>query len=163
MEITPYATCGQGESTMIDVIERLEAAMPSDKDTQLAQQASRALARRTEEDLKVRLEDGNELVLPKAATRLLNHILTEMSQGNAVTIIPLHAELTTQEAADILNVSRPYLIKLLTEKRIPFHMTGTHRRIKFTDLHSYEAETEKKRKKAMDDLAKQAQELNLGY
>jgi excisionase family DNA binding protein len=149
---------------MSDILDqRPEPAVPSTKDTELAREASRTLARRLGEELKVNLDDGTVLVLPKAATRLLSYLLTEMSQGNAVTIIPLHAELTTQEAADILNVSRPHLIKLLEAVKIPYHMAGTHRRIKFSDLRAYEEQSEAQRKAAMEELARQAQELRLGY
>jgi excisionase family DNA binding protein len=80
-----------------------------------------------------------------------------------VTLIPIHAELTTQEAADYLNVSRPYLIKLLNAQRIRYHMAGTHRRIRFTDLESYRKNAEKEREAAMQELAKQAPELGMGY
>ena len=149
---------------MLDITERPEPAMPSADDSRLALEASRTLARKAPDtELKVTLEDGSELVLPKAATRLLGYILTEMSQGNAVTIIPLHAELTTQEAADLLHISRPHLIKLLTAKKLPFHMAGSHRRIKFNDLRAYENEVEKTRREAMQELANQAQELGFGY
>ena len=86
-----------------------------------------------------------------------------MAQGNAVTIIPIHAELTTQEAADFLNVSRPYLVRLLEQKKMPFHMVGTHRRVRFEDLMAFKASFEKSRREAMDELATQAQELGMGY
>ncbi|RJT42673.1 helix-turn-helix domain-containing protein [Mesorhizobium waimense] len=86
-----------------------------------------------------------------------------MGQGNAVTIIPVHAELTTQEAADYLNVSRPYLIRLLEEGKLPFNMVGTHRRVKFSDLAAYRNNAEEERKKVMEELAAQAQELGMGY
>jgi excisionase family DNA binding protein len=121
------------------------------------------LAPKAEAELKIKLDDRTQLTLPKAATRLLHYLLTQMSLGNAVTLIPIHAELTTQEAADYLNVSRPYLIKLLNAQRIRYHMAGTHRRIRFTDLESYRKNAEKEREAAMQELAKQAQELGMGY
>ena len=148
---------------MTDLIERPETAVPTPRDTELATRASQVLARQAGAEVKVRLDDNTEVTLPKAATRLLHYLLTQMSLGNAVTLIPIHAELTTQEAADYLNVSRPHLIKLLTTKRIPFHMAGTHRRIKFSDLEAYRKNAEKERETAMEELAKQAQELGMGY
>jgi excisionase family DNA binding protein len=103
------------------------------------------------------------LTLPVAAARLLEHLLTEMAHGNAVTLIPVHAELTTQEAADYLNVSRPYLIRLLEENAIRFHKVGTHRRVRFQDLKAYKERIDAKREKAMNELVAEAQELGLGY
>ena len=148
---------------MTDLMERPETEMPTPQDTELATRASQVLARRAEAEVKVRLDDNTEVTLPRAAARLLHYLLTQMSLGNAVTLIPIHAELTTQEAADYLNVSRPHLIKLLTMKRIPFHMAGTHRRIKFSHLEAYRKHAEKERETAMEELAKQAQELGMGY
>jgi len=77
--------------------------------------------------------------------------------------VPSHAELTTQEAADLLNVSRPHLVKLLEEGVLPFHKTGKHRRVLFADLMCYREQREGASHAAMDELAKQAQELRLGY
>lgn len=137
--------------------------VPSAHDAELALEASRTLAAKAEAELRVHLDDGKELVLPKAATRLLQYLLTEMSQGNAVTIIPLHAELSTQEAADFLNVSRPYLIALLERNELPFHKVGTHRRVKFSDLREFQLRKERERQSAMQELADQAQKEGMGY
>lgn len=103
------------------------------------------------------------LRLPKAVNDLLYHLLTEMAHGNAVTLFPIHAELTTQEAADYLNVSRPYLVRLLEEGKVKFHMVGTHRRVKFRDLDAFRKSTEEERQRVMDELAAQAQDLGMGY
>lgn len=148
---------------MTDLLERPETAMPTAQDTELAAQASQVLASKAEADVRVRVDDNTEVMLPKAATRLLHYLLAQMSLGNAVTLIPIHAELTTQEAANYLNVSRPYLIKLLKAGRIPYHMAGTHRRIKFTDVEEHRKNVEKTSQDAMEELAKQAQELGMGY
>lgn len=90
-------------------------------------------------------------------------MLSQIAQGNAVTLLPIPAELTTQEAANLLNVSRPHLVKLLEAGEIPFHKVGTHRRVRFEDLMRYKEHINQKRMEALDELAAQAQELNLGY
>ncbi|MFA1622507.1 helix-turn-helix domain-containing protein [Rhizobium mongolense] len=139
--------------------------LPSADDTELAAEASRYISGAKHEgaELRVQVDGGELLKLPKAVSELLYHLLTEMAQGNAVTLIPVHAELTTQEAADHLNVSRPYLIKLLEEGKIPFHMVGSHRRIKFSDLDGFRRKAEDERKRLMDELASQAQDFGMGY
>jgi len=86
-----------------------------------------------------------------------------MAQGNAVTIIPVHAELTTQQAAEILNVSRPFVIKLIEERTLPCKMVGTHRRVLFSDLMNYKRKMDADRLKVLEELAAQAQELGMGY
>jgi excisionase family DNA binding protein len=137
--------------------------MPEGTDSELAATASRELARAAKASVTVRLDDGTELQLPKLVTPLLIKILTEMAQGNAVTLIPLHAELTTQEAANLLNVSRPFLNKMLDRGELNFHKVGTHRRIKFSDLEEYRQRREERRSAVMEALAEQAQELGMGY
>jgi len=98
-------------------------------------------------------------VIPRAAFKLLMDILTAMGEGRAVSIIPHHAELTTKQAADILNVSRPFLVKLLEQAEIPFHMVGTHRRIKYEDLIAYKKNIDAKRLKTLEELSAEAQDM----
>jgi excisionase family DNA binding protein len=86
-----------------------------------------------------------------------------LADGNAVKVVPIHAELTTQEAADMLNVSRPHLVKLLESGALPFHKAGKHRRVRFADLMAFKAERDRASSLAMEELARQAQELRLGY
>jgi excisionase family DNA binding protein len=92
---------------------------------------------------------------------MLLKISTEMSQGKAISLIPINAELTTQEAANMMNVSRPYLVKLLEQEVIPFHKVGTHRRIYLKDLLTYMEENDEARSKTLDELAALSQELGL--
>ena len=143
--------------------------LPSEHEALLAQETSRKLAAhiRTDEDITIRLlENGREtetLALPAVAVRLLLDILEQMARGNAVTLMPIHAELTTQQAADLLNVSRPHLVALLQEGKIPYRTVGTHRRVRAEDILAYKRETDAKRREALDALAAQAQELEMGY
>lgn len=149
---------------MNTLLDKPDTVVPSEKDVKLATESSRILASvPSEGELRVHLDNGQTLTLPNAAARLLSHLLAEMGRGNAVTLIPVHAELTTQEAADYLNVSRPYLIGLLEANQIKYHKIGTHRRIKFADLKRYMRQLDEAGNKALDELAAQAQELKMGY
>lgn len=112
--------------------------------------------------LSVRPE-GDRVAVPQVAFDLLMRVLAELANGNAVTIVPINAELTTQQAADLLNVSRPYLVDLLTQGKLPFRMVGTRRRIKFSDLVDYKKRDEAAAKAVLDELAAEAQRLNMGY
>ena len=141
-----------------------EPVTPTVDDVRLAKLSSRRLAPFLNRNLNVRIAETDEPVeLPAVAVRLLVDLLSAMAEGNAVTLIPIHAELTTQRAADLLGVSRPFLIKQLEDGVIPFRKVGTHRRVLFSDLMQYKHETDGKRLEALDELAAQAQELDMGY
>jgi excisionase family DNA binding protein len=159
-------------TTLLD--ERIEAVPPTPEETVLAQDSSRKLTRflgsgKIHKELKLRIgtEDDHAeeetISIPVSAFRMLNDILTQMAQGNAVTLIPIHAELTTQQAADILNVSRPFLIEQLEKRVIPFRKVGSHRRILFQDLMAYKREMDRKRLETLEKLAQEAEELDMGY
>jgi excisionase family DNA binding protein len=150
--------------------DTFETVAPTEADAQLARESSRRLAthqlgRRASVRIQL-LDDGEAaetVVVPAAALRLLLHALTEMARGNAVTLIPVHAELTTQQAADLLNVSRPYLVKLLDEGKIPCRTVGKYRRVRFDDLLAYKRKDDAARARVADRLAAEAQELGMGY
>ena len=104
---------------------------------------------------------GEAIELPGSLFDVLRQIVHQLAQGKAVTVVPLKKELTTQEAADILNVSRPYLIKLLDQGEIPFVKTGTHRRIRFSDLMEYKQRHDAERRRGLAQLTQMSQEMGL--
>src|ERR1700761_3454552 len=107
------------------------------------------------------LAGDDALVVPREAAVLLARILGVLANGDEVHVIPATAELTTQQAAEFLNVSRPYLVKLLESGEIPFRMVGTHRRVRFRDLSDYKSRDDLKRRRAADELTQLTQELGL--
>lgn len=143
--------------------------LPSVEEAQQAEAALRALgklnARKASRSIQMRPEGGPgvSVTVPSEAFELFLEVLAQMANGNAVTIVPVHAELTTQQAAEMLNVSRPHLIELLETGKIPFRRVGTHRRIRVSDLLAYQHEDEAARRVALDELTDEAQKLGLGY
>lgn len=105
--------------------------------------------------------DGESIELPQVISQVLYEIITILSQGGSMTIIPMDKELTTQQAADILNVSRPYFVKLLENDIIPYHKTGTHRKILMKDLIEYKNQISKKRKVKLSEMIDLSQGLGL--
>lgn len=104
---------------------------------------------------------GGELVLPRAVVELLATILAHMAAGHGVSVVPAHAELTTQQAAELLNVSRPYLIGLLEAGQIEHRLVGKHRRVRAASLLNYLRIDDQRRREAADELVVLAQEMDL--
>jgi excisionase family DNA binding protein len=153
---------------MAQLLNGNEVVTPTDADSALAKESSRRLAAHLGHADGLRLEvktgtSSEELVLPPSALRLLMRVLTEMGQGNAVALTPIRAELTTQQAADLLNVSRPYLVKLLDEGAIPSRKVGSHRRVALEDLLIYKRDFLARRQAALEELVALSQDLDMGY
>ena len=141
---------------------------PTAEEAALARRSSQllSLCAHASRPLKLSVQDGDHerpIELPPAAVLLLRKILEAIASGRGVTIIPDHAELTTVQAADLLNVSRPYLIKLLDDKAIPHRMVGKHRRIRVDDVMAYKDAIDREREEILDQLTREAQEQGLGY
>jgi excisionase family DNA binding protein len=142
-----------------------EPTIPSPEEALLARQVSRALeAHHAEHALRVLVAgDGDDmppLELPPVAAELLIEILKQ-TDGNAVTLTPVKPEITTQEAADLLNVSRPFVIGLIEKGRLPVRMVGNHRRLPLSDVLAYKAETKANAYAALQEIASLDQELGL--
>lgn len=142
--------------------------IPTEEDIELSTESSRVLASLTNshshtQKITVESESGKQesLLIPAVAYELLIDILSQISQGNAVTIVPVQAELSTQQAANLLNVSRPYLVKLLESEAIPHRKVGKHRRILAQDLYQYKADINAKRSQSLDELTALTEELDL--
>lgn len=150
---------------------RSKTVTPSEADSLAARDSSRRLAPYLAKKCRFRVQvlpegsrsDEEALSLPAPILDLLYSILTEMAEGNAVTLIPICAELTTQRAADLLNVSRPFVVDLLEKGAIPYRKVGTHRRILLRDLMEFKQRSDAKRKQALDELVAEAQDEDMGY
>ena len=141
-----------------------EPVVVSEDEAKQARSAAKVLGKVRRKRVQIQTEGAGESVLvPEPAFRLLVEILDEMAKGNAVTIIPHHAELTTQQAADLLNVSRPFLIKLLDEEKLPHRRVGNRRKIRVLDVLAFKRRDDEERQAAADALTEEAERLGLGY
>jgi len=131
----------------------LEVAQPTRQDSLKAAEAAE------------RLTHGHlvQSDLPEIVVQLLALMLEELANGRALSLVPIESDMTTNEAADYLNVSRPYLIRLLDAGKIPFHRVGTHKRVSFREIKRYKEEQKKRSYAVLAELQAEAQDLNLGY
>jgi len=142
--------------------------LPTPEEMEEAKTSSRTLAKYADADrvhMTMRGSNGesDELVLPGHVLQMLLTVLSEMSQGNAISLIPRHQELSTQEAASILNVSRPFLVGLLENAEIPHHKVGSHRRVRLEDVLAYKERLDEQRIDALDRLTAISQDEGMGY
>ncbi len=144
---------------------RTEPTLPSAEDTLRAREVSRALERHlADRGLRLQVTAGQEAAtfeLPQPAAGLLVEILKQMAQGNAVSVVPVEAEITTQQAANILNVSRPYLVGMIKKGVLPARMVGNQHRLPLKEVLAYKQENLAKRRAALDEMVALAQEMGL--
>ena len=143
----------------------LSERLPTPEEADKAKKASTLLARHMSKQgglsLHVRRgKDDAAVELPPAVGRLVLDLLLLVSKGEAVTLVPFGAELSTQQAADMLNVSRPFLVKLIESKELPHYKVGTHRRIRAEDLFAYKQRRDSKRDEALARLARLGQDID---
>ncbi|MCC7463954.1 MAG: helix-turn-helix domain-containing protein [Gammaproteobacteria bacterium] len=139
---------------------------PSEDEIAQAREAGRQLARLLPEDqrpLRLVTENNRDemIAIPPGAVRLFLDVLTQLGQGRSVAILPKKAELTTQEVADFLNVSRPYVVKLIKSGALPARTVGTRRRIAFQDLIRFDEADRQRRRAALNEIAQLDQELGI--
>ena len=141
---------------------------PESRDAAIARTSGRVLSRYagTNRPLTLRVRDSEReqpIELPAGAVELLMHVLEAMAAGQGVTLVPESAEMTTVQAADVLNVSRPFLIKLLDRKIIPHRKVGKHRRIRMEDVMAYKDAIDREREEVLEQLTHEAQAHGMGY
>ena len=143
----------------------LTTITPTESDVRLARASSQRLRLYVQKNQPLRITAGEGLdgtvEIPAAAAALLLRVLNQLAQGHAVTVLPSDTDLTTQKAADILGVSRPFVVKEIKENRLPARNVGTRRRITLGDVLAYKKRSDANRQRALDDLAKLDQELGI--
>ena len=149
----------------LDIMTSATLPLPSPQQAEEAKKALRSLSPASRgAGRTVRVHAGSEdAIVPKEAFELLLEILGQMANGNAVTIVPVQAEFTTQQAADFLNVSRPHLITVLESGELPYRKVGTHRRVRFEDLLRFKQADDDRRQDVLTQLAADAQASRAGY
>jgi excisionase family DNA binding protein len=141
--------------------------VPTARDSKLAREALQKLtayrsrAHRVGLFLSTASGSAEPAPVPERALELFAEILRQTAEGNAVAVLPVRQELTTQEAADLMNVSRPFIIALVEKGEMPAHKVGSHRRIPLAAVLAFKSKTDAERDKALDFLAAQSQKLKL--
>lgn len=154
--------------TMEDLIRRMTpVAAPPDQQAQVAA-LSKALGsmvhapKRKAPKCKLVGPKGESIALPESVFYVLERIAEVLARGDSITVVPVGREVTTQQAADLLNVSRQYLVRLLDDGRIPFRKTGKHRRLRIEDVLEFRERRDKDRRAGLRELSQLTQEFG-GY
>lgn len=139
----------------------IEIHLPSPEESLGAEQALRGLDGSSDAALLIQVVGSRQagVALPPKARALLLQILGHLANGDAVTVVPMHAEVTAQEAAELLGVSRPFVVRMIEEGKIACRLVGTHRRIPLADLLAFKEANKAERRKIAADLTAEAQEL----
>ena len=122
-----------------------------------------AMFSKGERTAKLTSPHGEEVELPASAFHALQLVADGMAKGLTMLLLPQGKELTTQQAADILHVSRPHVIKLLEQGKMPYHQVGTHRRVKIEDVLAFREKRNKRRREQLDELTRLSEQLPVGY
>lgn len=138
-------------ATALDHVER-DPVTVTEREANLIKTVERFLLTNEPRSAQLVALNGDTLEVPEPIFKVLLEIIPLMAQGHSIGLVPLHKELTTQQAADLLNVSRPFLVKLLDQGAIPHTKTGTHRRVLFEDVMEYKRRRSRERKEALDAL-----------
>ena len=144
------------------------AHLPTPQEIEQAKDSSRTLSKYANAErvqLSIRGSNGeaDELILPGHVLQILLDVLAEMAKGNAIGLMPMNQELSTQEAATLLNVSRPFLVGLLEKGEIAFRKVGAHRRVYLSDVMAYKENVDQQRRQTLDQLAALSQKEKMGY
>jgi excisionase family DNA binding protein len=150
----------QGEVRLVTSVRERNPVLVPDRDAGTVKELEEVLAH-AQGKAVLRSPSGHELSLPHSVCRVIEQVVHEMARGNAVRVLPVKAELSTQQAAELLNVSRPHLMKLLERGEIPFHRAGSHRRVVLDDLQVYKESRDRERLDALDRIARLSGELGL--
>ncbi|MBD2237874.1 helix-turn-helix domain-containing protein [Aulosira sp. FACHB-113] len=136
----------------------IDASLINEAETAAIQKLDNILNQKNSQ-VKLVADNVEEMTIPDSVLHVLRQVAQAMASGKNVSIVTYNPELTTQQAADLLNVSRPHLIKLLEQGELPYIMVGTHRRVKFEDLTKYKQERDSKRRQLLDELIAESQDL----
>lgn len=139
-----------------------QPTLPSTQDSSLADAGLELLASHGEQVISLTFEGQDKtLTLPASVVGLLQRIFTEMAQGKAVDVVALNSELSTRQAAEVLNVSRPFVIKLLDSGELSHRLVGRHRRVLLEDVLAYKESMQRQSKAALKELAELSQGMDL--
>ena len=145
---------------MLKQKESPKSVLIPDQETEAIAQLKQILSREFSQ-LRLVTSNGEEIAIPESVYTVLGQVVRAMASGQAISIVRHNRELTTQQAADILNVSRPFLVKLLENGEIPHIKVGSHRRILFQDVMIYKEQRKVKRRKLLDELIEMTEEAGL--